>query len=108
MKSGCAHVRGCGGSAASMASMSAVRKHCCSESNASPESSDWMRSGRSAMTALRRSWRAEDCQDGTRWSMCLHVAAVPASLQASHASVTCSCAKTGRPVIGSLILNRRV
>lgn len=100
MKRRCFHSMS-GGFMVMTASMSSVRKHCCNASKASPESSDWMRSGRSAMTTLSRSCLVLLCHRGTRWSMCLHSAAFPSFLHFSQARVTCSCLKVGRLETGS-------
>jgi hypothetical protein len=89
-------------------STSAARNACFIESNASPESSDWMRSGRSCMIVFSRTWRSDDCHRGTRCSMCTQSTALPSARHALHASCTLRHVKMDWFVLGSTIFISRV
>ena len=71
-----------------MTSRSADRNTVWAASNASPASSDSIRSGRSCITVLSSSCRSLDCHRGMRCSRCTHCEACPFSMHASQASWT--------------------
>ena len=99
---------GGGGCWVNMTSRSTVLKTCWRESNARPESSLSIRSGRSWRTVFNFKCLSPLCQRGIKCSILGHTPAIPSSLHFVQARVTLRVVNMGSPVVLSRILSSRV